>query len=77
MVVWREADSRAFTRSDAWIEVASVLGGMWKVFLIIRWIPRRWRDAVYGMIARNRHVFTGDPVTCRLPDPELAKRLLE
>lgn len=77
MVVWREADSRAFTRSDAWIEVARVLGGLWKIFLIIRWIPRRLRDAVYGMIARNRHAFTGGPVTCRLPDPELAKRLLE
>jgi predicted DCC family thiol-disulfide oxidoreductase YuxK len=77
MVIWREEDALAFTRSDAWIEIARVLGGPWRFFLVVRWIPRRWRDAVYGMIARNRHAFAGGPVACRLPNPELAKRLLE
>ena len=77
MVVWRESDARAFARSDAWIELARALGGPWRVLLVIRWIPRWLRDGVYGFIARNRHALPGRPVSCRLPDPELAKRLLE
>lgn len=77
MVLWREADSRSFTRSDAWIEVARALGGPWRVFVLLRWIPRWLRDGVYGFIARNRHAFPGGAEACRMPDPELAKRLRE
>lgn len=75
MVVWREQDAKEFTRSDAWIEIARVLGGPWRAFLVVRCIPRVLRDGVYGFIARNRHAFSRRSERCELPDPELAKRL--
>jgi predicted DCC family thiol-disulfide oxidoreductase YuxK len=77
MVVWREEDASVFTCSDAWIEIARVLGGAWRVFLVARCIPRVLRDGIYGFIARNRHAFSRRVERCGLPDPELAKRLLE
>lgn len=77
MVVLREADSRVFTRSDAWIEVARELGGRWRVVALLRFVPRVLRDGVYRLIGRNRFRLARLVTTCDLPDPELQRRLLE
>ena len=47
MVILREADEKAFFRSDAAIELARALGGWWKLLIPISLIPRFIRDLGY------------------------------
>ena len=77
MVVLRESDGRVFTHSDGWIELMQALGGGWKIFTLVRFIPRFLRDAAYRWVARNRYRFMGKSDACALPDPTVIKRLRE
>jgi predicted DCC family thiol-disulfide oxidoreductase YuxK len=58
---------RQFTQSDGSIHIAAALGGMWRVILIFRLIPKRWRDSLYRLLARNRYRWFGRRSTCYLP----------
>ncbi len=75
MVVVRESDGRVFLRSDAVIEVARALGGFWKLLIFAKWIPRSVRDRLYQWVADNRFRWVQNLDSCRLPDPEVVKRL--
>ena len=77
MVLMRESDGKVFLRSDAAIELAGALGGWWRLFLPTRLIPRFLRDAAYQWVARHRYWFSKKGDFCLLPDPEMAKRILE
>jgi predicted DCC family thiol-disulfide oxidoreductase YuxK len=56
-----------FTESDASIQVISALGGPWRMFNVARIVPRRWRDALYQTLARNRYRWFGRRSVCYLP----------
>jgi len=77
MVLLREFDGKVFTRSDALIELARALGGIWRIFMLARFIPKPLRDGVYRWVADHRYLFMGKSDACSLPDPELLKRLRE
>ncbi len=77
LVLLRETDGRLFFRSDAVIELARALGGMWRVFTVAKLIPRPLRDWAYRQIAIRRHWWPGTSASCALPDPELVRRLRE
>lgn len=51
-------------RSNAAIDVARELGGLWRLFTVFRWIPVRIRDAVYNLIAYNRYRWFGKSEQC-------------
>jgi predicted DCC family thiol-disulfide oxidoreductase YuxK len=65
-----------FERSEAWIEVLRELGGAWSVVSGLRLIPRRVRDLVYDLVARNRYAWFGSYRECRIPSPEQRSRFL-
>lgn len=65
-----------FTRSDAALEVARRLGSPWSWLVILRWIPRRLRDAVYNWVARHRYRWFGRQEACLLPRPEWKERFV-
>ena len=67
---------RIYTRSDAALEVAGRLGGVWKLTRIFKIIPRSIRNAVYNWIARNRYRWFGKQEQCMLPRPEWKERFL-
>ena len=75
MVLLRESDGKVFMHSDGWIELANAVGGWWRIFTIVRIIPKALRDIVYRWVARNRYHFMGKVDSCSLPDPEVLKRL--
>lgn len=53
------ADGKLHVRSAAAIEACSLLGGRWKFLaLLMRVMPRAFRDWVYRWIARNRKKFS-------------------
>ncbi len=77
MVVMRESDGRAFTHSDAWIELMRALGGVWRLLVAVKFIPRSIRDRVFQWVADHRQLISQKGNFCEIPDPEVQKRILE
>jgi predicted DCC family thiol-disulfide oxidoreductase YuxK len=59
---------RSYTQSDATIHLLVQAGGLWRVIGLARFAPRRLRDGLYLLIARNRYLWFGRRTTCFLPD---------
>ncbi|MCB0371996.1 MAG: DUF393 domain-containing protein [Muricauda sp.] len=66
-----------YTKSDAALEIAKDLGGLWKMSAIFTWVPRSIRNAVYDFVARNRYKWFGKEEACMVPTPELKAKFLE
>jgi predicted DCC family thiol-disulfide oxidoreductase YuxK len=58
---------RHFTESDGTIHIAAALGGLWRLVLVARMIPKSWRDRLYRLLARNRYRWFGRRRSCYLP----------
>ncbi len=65
-----------FTKSDAALEIAQELGGMWKLISIFKGIPKSVRDVIYDFVARNRYKWFGKQESCMIPTPELKAKFL-
>jgi predicted DCC family thiol-disulfide oxidoreductase YuxK len=75
IVVW--SGGRAYTKSAGVLVVAGLLGGVWgAIGGLARLMPASLRDAVYGVIARNRYRWFGRTETCRIPTEQERKRFL-
>ncbi len=63
-------------RSEAFIHILRRLGGGWKFLAgVIRIVPRRFRDAIYNIVARIRYrVFGTRGDLCPLVPPDLRAR---
>lgn len=70
-------EGKLFVESDAVLEIVKTLGGLWKILLIFKIIPRGIRDSVYRAIAARRYKFFGKKDTCRLPTQEEKDRFLD
>ncbi|MDT7779637.1 MAG: hypothetical protein QOC99_2149 [Acidobacteriota bacterium] len=70
-------DERVYVRSGAALKIASYLGGLWKVFLLAKVIPRPARDYLYDLFARNRYRFFGKYDSCMLPPVEVRSRFID
>ena len=77
MVLLRESDGKIFFRSDAAIELARALSGIWRIFTLARFVPKPLRDWAYRQVADHRYLFPGKSDACALPTPELLERLRE
>jgi predicted DCC family thiol-disulfide oxidoreductase YuxK len=67
---------RALTRSDAALWSVKELGGMWKLFAIVKLIPFSLRDAAYRRIAISRYRVFGKYDVCPLPRAQDRHRFL-
>jgi len=68
--------NQAFVKSTAALKVINELGGFWKIFHIIIYFPRPFRDWVYDRIAKNRYRMFGKKESCMVPTPELKSRFI-
>ena len=66
----------AATRSTAVLRILRGLPAPWRWLYPLRAIPRPLRDALYGLVARNRYRWFGRRDTCLVPTPELRSRFL-
>lgn len=66
----------AYKASDAALEIARVLGGVWKLAIAFKPLPRPLRDAVYFFIARNRYRWFGQRDACLMPTSDLMARMV-
>ncbi|MFT3869017.1 MAG: DCC1-like thiol-disulfide oxidoreductase family protein [Nibricoccus sp.] len=44
-------------KTDALLAALGAVGGLWRIFLCLKLLPRRWRDAFYDAVARRRLQF--------------------
>ncbi len=56
--------------SDALIALVRRLGPPWSLAATVRILPRRWRDAAYYLLVRNRYRLMGKRQACMVPTPE-------
>lgn len=57
-------EGKILMKSQAAIRIAILLGFPWSIAGIFAVIPLSWRDAVYDIIARNRHRWFGTSQYC-------------
>lgn len=67
---------RGYFASDAAIELARRLPFPWSLGVALGILPKRWRDGLYFLVARNRMRLFGRSVACYLPSPENRSRFL-
>ena len=65
------------TRGDAFLFFAEMLGGIWGMARLARIVPRRARNCLYDIVARNRYRVFGKSEACMLPDPAYRHKFLE
>jgi predicted DCC family thiol-disulfide oxidoreductase YuxK len=68
---------KVLARSDAIICIGQELGGIWKVAVLGKFIPRFLRDAAYRLVAKYRYRIFGKHDTCMLPDPKQRGKFIE
>lgn len=74
-IIYQEGD-KTYKQSDAVLKSFASLGGIWKLALIFRIIPRWIRDNVYKYIAANRYKWFGKKAACRIPTQEERAKFL-
>jgi predicted DCC family thiol-disulfide oxidoreductase YuxK len=67
---------KVYQKSDAALEIARKMDGIWRIFYAFKIIPAFLRNPIYDLIARNRYRFFGRTDACRIPTPELKARFL-
>jgi predicted DCC family thiol-disulfide oxidoreductase YuxK len=68
---------RVAVRTQAVLQVARYLGGLWRMLLLGRLLPRRVADAVYEVVARHRRRLVREGDVCLLPAQADRDRFLE
>jgi len=67
---------RTFIRSDAALQIATKFGGLWRLFVVFKLLPRGLRDWLYSFIATRRYRWFGRRDSCLIPSEDLRKRFL-
>jgi predicted DCC family thiol-disulfide oxidoreductase YuxK len=66
-----------FDRSDALLEIAKDLNGVWRVFRIFKFLPKGLRDSLYKLVANNRYKIFGKQESCLIPTKDLRARFID
>ncbi|WP_461533382.1 thiol-disulfide oxidoreductase DCC family protein [Sinomicrobium sp.] len=77
-IVLVEPGQAYYTRSQAAIEIASNLGGLWPSIRVFQYLlPSGLRDRLYNFVAKNRYKWYGKKEQCMIPTPELKAKFIE
>ncbi len=69
-------NDQVYIKSDAALQIAKNLDGIWKFLYILRFIPKPVREYFYAIISKNRYQWFGKKQECLLPDKNLKQRFL-
>ncbi len=70
-------NGRIYTESEAALKSLHLIGGIWKLFAMLRFIPNFIRNPIYRIVARNRYTWFGKYESCPIPKPECKHRFLD
>ena len=68
--------NQVYIKSDAAVEIAKDLDGLWRFLYIFKFIPKPARDFIYSIISKNRYRWFGKKNECLLPDNNIKERFL-
>jgi predicted DCC family thiol-disulfide oxidoreductase YuxK len=69
-------EHQLYSQSDAAIQIAKRLGGLWTTLGISELLPSTARDHLYRIVASNRYRWFGQRATCRVPTEQEQARFL-
>ena len=71
--IWlKSSDGSWLKKSDAVLDVADHLPGLWKILPLFSFLPLGFRDWVYGLVAKYRFsLFGGKQDVCPLPSSKV------
>jgi predicted DCC family thiol-disulfide oxidoreductase YuxK len=69
-------NDQVYVKSDAAVEIAKDLEGLWRFLHVFKFIPKPVRDLVYSIISKNRYRWFGRKNQCLLPDKNIKNRFL-
>jgi predicted DCC family thiol-disulfide oxidoreductase YuxK len=69
-------DGKAYGKLDTVAAVGRRLGGGWRLFSMLRFLPRPIGDWLYDAIARNRYRLFGRYPRCMVPEPQWRERFI-
>ncbi|WP_269222862.1 thiol-disulfide oxidoreductase DCC family protein [Flavobacterium sp. IMCC34518] len=76
-IVLYEPGVAYYYKSDAALQIAKSLNGLYSFGIIFKIIPNGIRNQLYDYIARNRYNWFGKKESCMIPTPELKIKFLE
>lgn len=65
-----------FQKSNAALEIARMLDGIWPGMYAFKIVPLFIRDFIYDWIAKNRYRWFGKKEACMIPTPEMKARFI-
>jgi predicted DCC family thiol-disulfide oxidoreductase YuxK len=68
---------KIYTESTAALKSLQLIGGIWKIVAMLRFIPHFIRNPIYRIVARNRYTWFGKFESCPVPKPEWKNRFLD
>jgi len=68
--------NKVYQKSNAALEIARHLSGLWPMFYSFMIIPAFVRNSVYTWIANNRYKWFGKKDACMIPTAELKSRFI-
>lgn len=69
-------EGKLYQRSNAALEIARMLDGVWPLLFFFKIVPRFLRDVIYDWIAKNRYQWFGKKEECMIPTPEMKARFI-
>ena len=75
-VVLYEPGVAYYYKSNAALQVAKNLGGLFHLGTVFRIIPTTLRNALYDYVAKNRYSWYGKKQSCMIPTEELKSKFL-
>ena len=66
-----------YYKSEAVLEIAKNLSGIFYFATIFKILPAKLRDQIYDYIAKNRYKWYGKKESCMIPTKELKSKFLE
>jgi len=69
-------DGRCYMKSDAALEIAKELKGIYSYFYIFKFLPKKSRDYFYDLFAKNRYKMFGKKEQCMIPAQKINKRFI-
>ncbi len=70
------SENKYYIKSDAVIEIIKQLKWYWRMLIIIKILPLKFRDFLYDFIANSRYKWFGKRDSCMIPDGNVKSRFL-
>lgn len=70
-------EGKVYIRSDAALEIARDLNGLWPILYFFKIVPAFIRNGIYNWIAINRYNWFGRKENCMIPTSDLTARFID